>query len=133
MSLDVDTGRQYRDTAAGRTFVSSGAGDARVACTEIAHDACGGVVHRRCVPAAVVDKTFVLDAQRVGVVGACVPGLVALANQLGDLAIRASHNVVRADLRSRIAQPGDCTGVAALGGVDHCLADRVAASRRIIG
>ena len=62
-----------------------------------------------------------------------MPGLVAFANQLGDLAIGTANDVMGAGLTGRIAQPRNGAGVIALGRMDHRLANGKTTTRRIVG
>src|SRR5690606_10440445 len=98
------------------------ADDSRVAGTRLPGDRRRRVVHRVGVPVRVADVALVLDADRMRVVRAHVPGLLALAHHLRDLSVGTADQVVRADLRTGVLEPGDRAGVAALHGVDRDLA-----------
>src|SRR5690606_37503716 len=92
----------------------------------------GGVVHRVGVPVRIADVALVLDADRVRVVRAHVPGLLAFADHLGDLAVGAADQVVGADLGARVLEPGDRAGIAALHRVDGHFAHGGAAARGVV-
>ncbi len=72
----------------------------------------------------VVDIAFVLDADRIIVLGAYVPCHIGFQDQLGDLAVGGSDRVVEGDVRIAILGPGDGPGIRPLHRMDGHVGDR---------